>query len=128
METSGRPLVLVLLIVLVAVVLSGIGQLLLKYGLNSIGAVDFQASILRAYIRIFASPVVLGGAFTYFSASLMYIYALTKFDLSFAYPLVAFGYVITALGGKLFLAEEITLQRWVGIFVICGGVYLVTRS
>ena len=118
----------VLFVVLLAVILSGVGQLLLKHGVDSVENVDFANSLFRTYVRMFASPLVLAGAFTYFFSALMYMYALTKFDLSFAYPLVAIGYIITTVGAKLLLGEEISLVRWSGIVVICVGVYLITRS
>lgn len=46
-------------------------------------------------------------------------------DLSYAYPFTGLTYVLV-LGGSWFLFDErVTLQRIVGVFVICLGVTLI---
>jgi uncharacterized membrane protein len=49
-------------------------------------------------------------------------------DLSYVLPVTAFGYVLTALMGKLFLAEHVSMERWAGIGLIIGGVSLVGNT
>jgi drug/metabolite transporter (DMT)-like permease len=44
---------------------------------------------------------------------------------SFVYPSTAISYGVGALGGKFFLKERVTAQRWLGVGVICIGVILV---
>jgi drug/metabolite transporter (DMT)-like permease len=44
---------------------------------------------------------------------------------SFVYPSTAISYGVGALGGKFFLGERVTAQRWLGVAVICVGVILV---
>ncbi|MFB3777784.1 MAG: EamA family transporter [Bryobacteraceae bacterium] len=46
-------------------------------------------------------------------------------DLTYVLPVTAFGYVLTALMGRLFLAEQVSPARWAGIAVIVAGVWLV---
>ncbi len=55
--------------------------------------------------------------------SLLGMLATTK--ASFVYPSTAVSYGVGALGGKLFLKEDVTPQRWLGVAVICAGVLLV---
>ena|SRR5579872_726747 len=47
-------------------------------------------------------------------------------DLSYVLPVTAIGYVLVALAGRIFLAEEIPLKRWAGIGLIVAGVALVS--
>jgi uncharacterized membrane protein len=47
-------------------------------------------------------------------------------DLSYVLPVTAIGYVLVALMGHLFLAEQIPAKRWAGIALIVGGVALVS--
>lgn len=44
---------------------------------------------------------------------------------SFVFPSTAVSYAVGALGGKFFLKEQVTAQRWLGVLVICIGVLLV---
>jgi drug/metabolite transporter (DMT)-like permease len=47
-------------------------------------------------------------------------------DLSYVLPVTAIGYVLVAIVGRLFLAEQIPLKRWAGILLIMAGVALVS--
>jgi drug/metabolite transporter (DMT)-like permease len=46
-------------------------------------------------------------------------------DLSYVLPVTAFGYVLSAALGRLFLNESITAQRWAGIALITAGMLVV---
>lgn len=114
--------------IFLAVILAVIGQIFVKFGLNSLMPIDFSSGLFSTYLRIFLTPLVLIGSFVYFLSIFFWIYSLTKVDLSFAYPFLALSYVLIAVASLVFLNERISLLRWIGIFVICFGVYLVSRS
>ena len=48
--------------------------------------------------------------------------------MSYAYPLLSVGYIVTSLAGYLWLHEAMGPMRWTGIVVICLGVWLITRT
>jgi drug/metabolite transporter (DMT)-like permease len=45
--------------------------------------------------------------------------------VSFVFPATALSYAVGTLGGKLFLRERVSQQRWLGVLVVCLGVLLV---
>ena len=45
--------------------------------------------------------------------------------VSFVFPATALSYAVGAAGGKLFLGETVTTQRWMGVLLVCIGVALV---
>ena len=49
-------------------------------------------------------------------------------ELSKVVPLYSLSYVLIALIGQLFLDEDVTVQRWIGIFAIVAGVIVLLRS
>ena len=53
---------------------------------------------------------------------------LSKVEVSFAYPFLSIGYVVTAFAGYWLLGESLSVMRIVGILVICIGVYLISRG
>jgi drug/metabolite transporter (DMT)-like permease len=55
--------------------------------------------------------------------ALLGMLATTKASLVF--PSTAVSYGVGALGGKFFLKEDVSAQRWLGVAVICAGVLLV---
>ena len=46
-------------------------------------------------------------------------------DLSYVLPVTSAGYVLTAISGRLFLNEHISMARWAGVTLIMAGVVLV---
>ena len=46
-------------------------------------------------------------------------------NVSFVFPATALSYAIGTLGGRLFLGEQVTPQRWFGVLLVCIGVTLV---
>ena len=106
-----------------AVIANTLGNFLLSVGMRSM---DFKpwASPLQ-YIRIFANPWIDAGVvllLIWFAAQLS---LLSWADLSYVLPITAASYVLTAVLGKVFLHEFISMSRWFGILAISMGVLLV---
>jgi len=78
-----------------------------------------------AYIQTIFSPWVLLGT------TLLILWLLSRMtllgwaDLSYVLPVTSIGYVLTAILGKYFFAEQITWQRWLGTLAIMIGMILV---
>ena len=49
-------------------------------------------------------------------------------DLTVALPMQALNYVLVAILAKYILNEQISLLRWAGIFMVCVGVIMITKS
>lgn len=50
---------------------------------------------------------------------------LARADVSVVIPATALSYVVGALGGRWFLGEDVSCQRWIGVALVCVGVVLV---
>lgn len=117
----------------VAIALSVSGELLLKLGMNryaaAFGALDLSpATLLPTLLRVFTQPLIALGFIFVFGASIFWLAVLSRVNLSFAYPMLALGYVLTALCSRLLFDELISPTRWAGIVIICIGVVLVSRA
>ena len=106
-----------------AIITAVAGQLLLKVGMSR--RPNFQ---LGDVLELSRDPYVLGGVFSYGMSTLSYFSVLSKLDLSLAYPSISLGYVLVILCSKIFFGEEISFKRWMAIFVICFGIFLVGLS
>ena len=82
----------------------------------------------RVAIRVLSSPLVIGGLAIYVIGAATWLMVLSRSALSFAYPVLAIGYAITPLLAWLVLGESMNGVRWLGIAVICIGVFVVSRS
>jgi len=116
-----------LILVLISVVLGSFGQIFMKMGLKE-KPIDFtQLASMKLFETLFQKYVFLG-IVLYMLAVLLWFAVLSKAELSFAYPLISLAYVLTAFLAIFFFGENITLVRWLGIILILGGVFLITRS
>lgn len=103
-----------------SVVLSSSAQIFLKRGVG--GAPE--NSLLRRCI----SPWVLAWAVSFAAATVLWIAALSRLAISYAYPLLGFGYVLVVLLAAALLKEKITARRWIAILLIATGAVIVARS
>ena len=117
--------------VLTGVLLNAGAQLLLKAGASSVSPLGIGQSLgsaARAAAVLAVHPAILGGVAAYAVSVVVWIVALSRVEVSVAYPMLSIGYVINALLAWWLFDEAVSLQRWLGIGVIVIGVALVARS
>ena len=116
-------------LVLAGVLLNAAAQLLLKAGTNHVGAFAFTPdNVLPIGLRLAGEPFVLGGLACYVISVVIWIMALSRVEVSLAYPMLSIGYVVNAVAAWYLFGEAVTAQRMVGIATIIIGVFLVARS
>jgi multidrug transporter EmrE-like cation transporter len=122
---SGGSLGLLVL----SVLLSTAAQLMLKVGMSKDGMLAATAGgPLAMGLAAATSPWILGGMFSYVSSAFVWLKVLSKVDVSQAYPCVALGFVLTALGGMFLLGEPLHPARAVGLLIILLGVGIVALN
>ena len=115
--------------ILVAVVGSAAGQLLLKKGMSTMGPITISASqIFNILWRIATNPYVVIGLFIYVCGTLFWLSALSRVDLSYAYPFASLGYVVMLVASWQLFNENISPLRLAGTLTVCLGVFLISRS
>lgn len=113
------------LILLVAISLGAVGQLLLKSGLQQLPP---NAPAVAVLLSIFQNLRVFLGFVCYGLSSLIYLIALKRLPLSYAYPMVALSYVmVVGLSWKLF-GETIPPLRLAALACILMGVVMLAFS
>ena len=116
-------------LILISISAMTAAQLLLKKGLLGVG--QFPGSLnelipffLKAYTNIYIILAVLMTLVT----ALAWLLAVSRAQLSFIYPFMALSYVFVAIFSPIFFKEDVTIFRWLGILVICTGVFLISRG
>jgi len=106
------------------------GELCISRAMKATGEVtDFRpASLLRFVLR------AMRVGWTWIGVAMM---ALAFFSLlgmlsieavSFVVPVTALSYAAGALGAAVFLRERVSVQRWLGVLIVCAGVTMVWLS
>jgi multidrug transporter EmrE-like cation transporter len=116
-------------LILLGVALNAAAQLLLKAGTNAVGQFEFTAqNAIPVGLKLAFQPPIIAGVACYVVSLVVWIMALSRVQVSIAYPMLSIGYVINALAAWYLFGENVNLQRWLGIGFIVIGVYLVARS
>ena len=116
-------------LVLAGVLLNAVAQLLLKAGTNAVGHFEFSAAnAVPVGLRLALEPHIVGGIACYVVSVVVWIMALSRVEVSIAYPMLSIGYVVNAIAAYFLFGEAVTPLRLAGIAVIILGVFIVARS
>jgi multidrug transporter EmrE-like cation transporter len=116
-------------LVMTGVLLNAAAQLLLKAGTNAVGQFEFTAAnAVPVGLRLALEPHIVGGIACYVVSVAVWIMALSRVEVSIAYPMLSVGYVVNAVAAWYLFGEAVTPMRLLGIAVIILGVFIVARS
>ncbi|MBZ5501982.1 MAG: EamA family transporter [Acidobacteriia bacterium] len=103
------------------------GELCVSRAMKMVGEVtDFRPhAIARVVGRALLLPRMWMGVSMMAVAFFALLGMLSLAKVSFVFPATALSYAAGALGGRLFLGERVTPQRWIGVLLVCIGVTLV---
>ncbi len=119
-----------LFLVAVAVGIAVVGQLCLKVGMSRVGYLGIDRLMLPMewVPKIVKTPQILFALPLYFLGFVIWLIILSRAELSFVYPLLSGTYVLIPLASRLILDETILPRQWVGISVLCIGIWLVVAG
>ena len=117
-------------LILLSVTLAAIAQVTLKVGVNRVtdasgGELALDAESLK---QIATTWLVWMGIGIFALSAVLWIFALSRASLSFAYPFAALGYVIIVTASIVFLDERVPLLGWVGVAFIVVGILLIAQG
>ena len=104
------------------------GQLLVKSASSEFGPFPKDLSgVVQFLIRAFTNIKLLTGLFCAVIASIMWMNALSLSDISFAYPFMTLSIVLVLALSPLLFKEFIPWTRWLGVAVVCVGLWIASR-
>ena len=116
-------------LVLTGVLLNAIAQLALKASVSDTGIISLDMQSLLTSAGSLASNLWLWlGLICYAISVVVWILALSRVDVSIAYPMLSIGYIVNAVAAWHLFDEPMNLGKVVGIGIIIVGVYILARS
>lgn len=112
------------------VILNSFGALAIKSSLNKLGEIKLESikSITFYFIELFKSPLGIIGFSAIFLSAFTWMAALSRMEISIAYPAaVALNFMIVVILGLILFGEILTLPKILGIILILIGVYFLSR-
>ena len=103
------------------------GELCVSRAMKTVGEVtDFRPHALALVVgRALLLPRIWAGVSLMAVAFFALLSMLSLAKVSFVFPATSLSYAAGTLGGRLFLGERVTPQRWMGVLLVCIGVTLV---
>ena len=117
-----------LTLILTGVLLNAVAQLALKASVRDYGAIELTTGALPVALRLAGEPALWLGLVCYGVSVVVWILALSRVDVSIAYPMLSIGYVVNALAAWALFGESLTAMRLAGIGIIIVGVFVLARS
>jgi multidrug transporter EmrE-like cation transporter len=99
------------------------GQLIVKWQVSQAGPLPTGTSErIGFFLRLFfANPWMLTAWLGVGVAAVCWIFALTKFDLSRAYPFMSATFVLVLIGSAVFFGESLSPFKLAGLALIVAG-------
>lgn len=117
-----------LLLLLTAVSLTAFAQIAFKVGVTKKAPISEEATFIDALLPFILSPYIWLGLMTYGVSTVLWLWVLSKIDLSLAYPFVGLSFVLTMILASVLLDENLSVLRIGGTFLIVIGCVLVSKS
>jgi transporter family protein len=116
-----------LIVIMVMALVDSASCLLTSKGMKQVGEIStlHPRKLLGVGRRMVKNRLLVLGFVLQASTFFMFLTVLSWADLSFVVPMAAIGYVISLLGAKFFLKEQVSKERWLGTLLIGAGVVMV---
>jgi len=116
-------------LILLSVTVTAVAQLVLKRGMSASGMHEaLAAGWMPAALAVASNAWVVAGLALYFVGALIWLVVLNRVAVSFAYPFVGLGFVLTAFLAWALLGEGLTAYRALGTLLVTLGVVLIARG
>ena len=105
------------------------GQIILKWRMQLYQ--ELPSSLIDKFlflIKLLLDPFILSGFGSAFVASLFWMAAMTKFELSYAYPFTSLSFVLVFIISIFVFGEAVSVGKVAGLLLIIAGVIVTSKS
>lgn len=105
------------------------GQLILKWQVSQAGCLPTGTGAKIGFLfGLLLNPWIVSGFLAAFLASLCWMAAMTKFNLSHAYPFMGLSFVLVLVGSGIFFGEAVTPMKIIGTALIVLGIVVASQG
>ncbi|MFW5432416.1 MAG: hypothetical protein ACKE5M_05310 [Methylophilaceae bacterium] len=117
-------------LILSSILLSSFAQIVLKTGMSNPTVLSaIQSADTFSIVKTISTNIyVIGGLGLYFASAAVWLLVLAKVDVSFAYPFVGLGFIITMLLAFFINGEMLSATKIAGTLCIALGVAIIAQG
>jgi multidrug transporter EmrE-like cation transporter len=105
------------------------GQLIVKWQVARAGALPGALPERFLFLgHLILNPWILSGMAAAFVAMLCWLSAMTKFELSYAYPFMSLAFVLVLILSAVIFNERVTIAKVLGLGMIIIGIVIASRG
>lgn len=105
------------------------GQIIVKWQVGKAGALPVSFSErIPFFLNLIFNPWILSGILAGFFALVCWLAAMTKFDLSYAYPFMSLAFVLVLVLSAILFHEPLTAAKILGVILIIAGIIVGSRG
>lgn len=121
---------LLITLILSSILLSSFAQIVLKTGMSNPDVLAaIQSKNTFDIIKMITTNIaVISGLTLYFASAAVWLLVLAKVDVSFAYPFVGLGFIITMLLAFFINGEVLSTTKVIGTLCIALGVVIIAQG
>jgi multidrug transporter EmrE-like cation transporter len=105
------------------------GQLIVKWRVGKAGALPTDiVPKIRFLTALILDPWILSALLLAVLAAFSWMAAMTKFELSYAYPFISLSFVMVTILSAVIFREPITLAKVMGLALVVTGIIISSRG
>ncbi len=113
-----------------SVLFNAYGVFVIKYKINELGEIPLNSFhfVMKYFIALLKSPLVISGVVLFFIAPFLFAIALSRMEISIAYPAqVGLNFIFLLLLAFIFLGENLTINKIIGISLVICSIYFLQK-
>jgi multidrug transporter EmrE-like cation transporter len=115
--------------VLGSVLFTVYGQLVVKWQVAKAGALPGNLPAKISFLlHLVLNPWIMSAMAAGFCALLSWLAAMTKFELSYAYPFMSLAFVLVLILSAVLFHEAVTVPKVLGVVLVMVGIIVASRG
>lgn len=115
--------------IIIAVILAAYSQLVIRWQVELAGELPTDLSGKFGFIvQLLLNSWVISSIMATFLAGVLWMLAMTKFEISYAFPFVSLNYIILLVAGHLLFGEAINASKVAGTILVMMGLLVIVRG
>lgn len=117
------------LFILATILFAVYSQLVMRWQVGSAGPIPSGLANQALFVgHLLIKPWVITGLVATFLSGVSWMLAMTKFEISYAYPFVSLNFVLVLAGGVLLFQESLSATKLAGSVLVILGVIIIGRG